>query len=375
MKIVADENMPLVREMFSPYGEVKTLPGRDLTANHVKEADVLLVRSVTAVNENLLAGSQVQFVGSATIGTDHVDQHYLQQQGISFANAPGCNANAVVQYVLSVLFRLRSNWMEQTVGIVGCGNVGGRLYQILQQLGVNCRCYDPFLDPSFGLNPSPDRGNNAHLVSFDEVLQSDILCLHTPLTTSGLYPTFHLFNEAVLSQLAPDTLLINAGRGAVVDNQALLHLLPERSWQLALDVWEGEPDIVLPLLEKVDIGTPHIAGYSYDGKVKGTQMIHDAFCHSQGFDAPDVTSSLGAMVGLSSASLSEAVLATFDVAQEDQRMREALLATGVNASKTFDPLRKSCPKRLEFQHYQVVGDVDAPLAQSLMTLGFTCRDE
>ena len=347
MKIVADENMPLVREMFSAYGEVETFPGRELRSEQVKGADVLLVRSVTPVNADLLEGSSVRFVGSATIGTDHVDQAYLEQQGIRFTSAPGCNANAVVQYVLSVLCSLRSDWQEQTVGIVGCGNVGGRLYQTLQKLGVDCRCYDPFLFET----------DNIHLVSFEEVIQSDILCLHTPMTTDGPYPTFHLFNEAVLSQLAPNALLINAGRGAVVDNRALLNLLPQQSWQVVLDVWEGEPDIALPLLELVDIGTPHIAGYSYDGKVNGTEMVRDAFCAWLGKDTPAQMVSQEKVIDLEASTLLEAVLATFDVAQEDQRMRDALLASVVNVSKGFDQMRKTCPKRLEFQHYRVKGGV------------------
>jgi erythronate-4-phosphate dehydrogenase len=362
MKIVADENMPLVREMFSPYGEVETYAGRELSAGHVSDADVLLVRSVTQVNKALLEGSQVQFVGSATIGTDHVDQHYLQQQGIRFANAPGCNANGVVQYVLSVLFSLRAGWMEQTVGIVGCGNVGGRLYRTLQALGVDCRCYDPFLESSL------DKGN-AHLVSFDDVLQSDILCLHTPLTSSGKYPTYHLLNGEVLSRLADNTLLINAGRGAVIDNQALLHLLPQRTWQVALDVWEQEPNITLPLLEQVNIGTPHIAGYSYDGKVNGTQMVCDAFCDWQGLDVPESLLSQEGAIELASTSLSGAVLGTLDVTQEDRRMRDVLLASGADVSKEFDGLRKTCPKRLEFQHYQIEGK-NALLSQQLEALKF-----
>ena len=365
MKIVADENMPLVRELFAPFGEVLTFPGRELAPEQIKGADVLLVRSVTTVNAELLHGSSVRFVGSATIGTDHIDQVYLKQQNIQFANAPGCNANAVVQYVLSVLFRLRPDWQEQTVGIVGCGNVGGRLHQTLQKLGVNCRCYDPFLSDM----------DNAHLTSFEEVVQSDILCLHTPLTNDGPFPTFHLFDEAVLSQLAPHTLLINAGRGAVVDNQALLNkllnvVLPQQSLQVALDVWEGEPDILLPLLERVDIGTPHIAGYSYDGKVNGTTMVRDAFCDWLGKVVSEPTCNEGQLIELDVSSLSEAVLATFDVAKEDQRMREALLIERGGILGDFDFLRKNCPKRLEFHHFNGSSNVETIVAKSMAILGF-----
>ena len=302
MKIIADDNMPLVQELFSPYGEIITLPGRDITADDVQQADVLLVRSVTQVNESLLGGSKVRFVGSSTIGADHIDQSYLQQKGIKFANAPGCNANAVVQYVLSVLSTLRSNWMEQTVGIIGCGSIGGKLYKILRALGVKCRCYDPFLATE----------GNPHLVTFEAVLESDILSLHVPLTDSGPYPTYHLFNEQVLCNLTPNVLLINTSRGAVLDNQSVLHCFSERSWQLALDVWEGEPGISLELLELVDICSPHIAGYSYDGKIKGTKMIFDAFCSSYGLDAP-IPITRDEIFELTSNSFADAVLETFDV--------------------------------------------------------------
>lgn len=366
MKIVADENMPLVKELFAPFGEVQTFPGRELGPEQIKGADVLLVRSVTTVNAEILDGSSVRFVGSATIGTDHVDQVYLKQQNIQFANAPGCNANAVVQYVLSVLFRLRPDWQEQTVGIVGCGNVGGRLYQTLQKLGVNCRCYDPFLSDA----------DNAHLTSFEEVIQSDIICLHTPLTTDGPFPTFHLFDEAVLSQFAPHTLLINAGRGAVVDNQALLNtllkVLPKQSLQVVLDVWEGEPNILLPLLERVDIGTPHIAGYSYDGKVNGTTMVRDAFCSWLGETIPSSTFDGMAIADLDVSLLAEAILATFDVRKEDQRMREALLVEGADIPHSFDLLRKNCPKRLEFHHYNI-SNIETAEAKKMVALGFKKR--
>jgi erythronate-4-phosphate dehydrogenase len=367
MKIVADENMPLVREMFSPYGEVVTYPGRELTSEHVWDADVLLVRSVTLVNSSLLEGSRVKFVGSATIGVDHVDQHYLAQRGICFASAPGCNANSVVQYVLSVLFTLRPDWMGQTVGIVGCGNVGGRLYQVLTELGVNCRCYDPFLTKE----QIPD------WVSFDDILQSDVLCLHTPFTTEGAFPTYHLFDEAVLAQLSSKVLLINAGRGAVVDNAALLRLLPDKSWQVALDVWEPEPDIALALLEQVDIGTPHIAGYSADGKVNGTGMIRDAFCTWQGQGVPETDLRPDQPLQVTAACLAEAVLATYNVAEEDLRMRQALLAESIGLAEStdvpsvFDRLRKTYPQRLEFQHYRVGGTPSESLSRQLSVLGFS----
>lgn len=359
MKILADENMLMVEEMFSPYGQVSTFAGRSLTAKQVHDADVLLVRSVTKVNGDLLNGSRVTFVGSATIGVDHVDQHYLAQREIHFANATGCNANAVVEYVLSALFALRPNWMAQTVGIIGCGNVGNRLYQLLQRLGVDCRCYDPFLS----------KEKNAHLVTFDEVIASDVLCMHTPLTTDGPYPSYHLLNKTILSQLNPNALLLNAGRGAVVDNQALLALIPQRSWQLVLDVWENEPNILLPLLEQVDIATPHIAGYSVDGKINGTRMVRDAFCRSQGFDVPMPELGHNQLIDISKPSITEILQAVFDPKVEHERMKTMLLSVA-NCKGKFDLLRKTFPERLEFQHYRVDGQVDGNERRQLSLMGF-----
>ncbi|TNE80325.1 MAG: 4-phosphoerythronate dehydrogenase [Gammaproteobacteria bacterium] len=360
MKIVADENMPLVRELFSPYGEVETFPGRELCAAQVKHADALLVRSVTHVSSALLEGSNVRFVGSATIGVDHVDQRYLESRNIAFANAPGCNASAVVQYVLSAICRVRPDWLRQTVGIVGCGNVGGRLYRTLRALGVNCRCYDPFLTTE----------QNPDLCSLDEVLDATILCLHTPLTSAGEHPTYHLLDETALRKFSPGGLLINAGRGAVVDNRALLELMPDYAWQVVLDVWEDEPAISLPLLQQVDIGTPHIAGYSWDGKVNGSRMVRDAFCDWLGVTKPEAAPQDELIDLIKMTSLGRAVLAVYDVAEDDRHMREALLGGG-DVAAAFDRLRKSYPQRREFHHYCARGVSDARLAAQLAALGFS----
>ena len=359
LKIIADENMPLVQELFSPYGDVTLLPGREMMAEQVADADVLLVRSVTAVDEVLLSGSNIRFVGTATIGTDHIDEDYLQQQGVAFSSAPGCNANSVVQYVLSAFAVLRPNWQQCTVGIVGCGNVGGRLYHKLKALGVECRCYDPFLTVE----------QIADLITLDEVLACDLICLHTPLTTDGPYPTHHLFDEKHLSKIRPGTLLLNAGRGAVVDNQALLRLLPEKRWQVVLDVWESEPEISLGLLRCVAIATPHIAGYSYDGKINGTLMLRDAFCHWLGEDIPVKKQQASPSV-VEVEDINEAILASYDIREDDQRMRQTLLTTGADIAREFDCLRKQYPRRMEFHHYSNGGTMGELLKRQLVLLGF-----
>ncbi len=348
MKIIADQNMPLVQALFASYGQVYLLPGREITAADVADADVLLVRSVTEVNRQLLENSKVKFVGSATIGTDHIDTDYLQSANIAFAHAPGCNAEAVVQYDLSVMCRLVPDWQSKTLGIVGCGNVGGRLHNKLRGLGVSCRVYDPFLSAV----------SNADLVSFNELIStSDIICLHTPITKVGAFPTHHMFNSEVLSKIKPGALLLNAGRGGVIDNKALLaHLRTDAPLQVALDVWESEPQLDLDLMALVELATPHIAGYSLEGKTNGTQMVFDAFLTFLGEKAEpcnEPTDEFQVLGNLDT--LGEAILASYDVAEDDQRMRDRLAnLTGPEAvGLAFDELRKRYPVRREFSYYSV----------------------
>ena len=346
MKIIADENIALVEPLFSCFGEVVTVSGRDITNDLVKQADVLLVRSIIPVDQALLEGSHVKFVGTATIGTDHLDEYYLQQQGIVYASAPGCNAEGVVQYVLSALSATLDDWAGKTIGIVGCGNVGGRLYQRLQSLNVQCRCYDPFLSDQ----------QQADLVPFAEILSCDVICLHTPLTHDGEYPTFHLFNEAVLRQLKPGTLLLNAGRGAVIDNTALGKVLNDQDLQVVLDVWEGEPQPDLSLLAKVALATPHIAGYSFDGKLRGSLMIRAAMASWCGQEtAEPVVEQLAEQeeCPLPASSISQAILGSYDIREDDRKMRNSLLKPGVKVGVEFDRLRKYYPKRLEFSHFVI----------------------
>ena len=268
MKIVADENIAYAKHFFAELGELVLMAGRSITTADVRDADVLLVRSVTLVNRALLAGSAVKFVGSCTIGTDHVDQNYLTEAGIHFAFAPGCNAQAVVEYVWAALQGLAVDVTAARVGVVGCGNVGGRLLRALHNKKVNAVGNDPFLSPA-----------DFPLVDLDVVMQCDVICLHTPLTKTGTHPTFHLFDQSRINQLKAGAVLLNAGRGAVIDNAALLQRLEQQQdLQVVLDVWENEPAIDGNLLAQVAIGTPHIAGYSAEGKLRGTEMVYEALC-------------------------------------------------------------------------------------------------
>lgn len=282
MLIVADENIPLLDSFFGEIGEIRRVSGRTMTASDVRDAEVLLVRSVTRVGPELLEGSKVRFVGTATIGTDHVDEEWLARNGIRFSAAPGCNANSVAEYVLSVLSvhaerRGLADWTRLSVGIVGVGNVGSELSRKLDRLGFDVRLCDP---PRAELEDEADTS----FVSLEEAMTCDVVTLHTPLTRNQPHATYHMVGAAELEGLSADQLLINAGRGEVIDTQALKARLSQTSAPVvALDVWESEPAIDPELVQQVWLATPHIAGYSLEGKVQGTEMIYRALSRYLGF--------------------------------------------------------------------------------------------
>ncbi|WIO73234.1 4-phosphoerythronate dehydrogenase [Porticoccaceae bacterium LTM1] len=365
MKIVADENMPLVRELFGRFGEVVCLPGREIQADDLRDADALLVRSITKVNRQLLEGSRVGFVGTATIGVDHVDADYLKERDIEFTSAPGCNANAVVDYVFSALCAVEINWQalfsgEQAVGIIGCGNVGGRLHKRLRKLGVRVHCYDPFLTAA----------DNPDLTDLQTVLDCSVISMHTPLTKDGPHPTFHMLSESQLAQLKPGTVLINAGRGPAIDNEALLQCLQQGvDIKIVLDVWEAEPEVPQALMDCVAIATPHIAGYSVQGKTNGTRMVYEAFRKWNGAKA-DEPKEGAELAELTADSFCEAILGAYNICQDDSRMRSALQGYEKGRSVVFDRLRKEYPQRNEFSCYRLSGGIGTEDSKRLKALGF-----
>ncbi|GAB1259539.1 4-phosphoerythronate dehydrogenase [Aurantivibrio plasticivorans] len=369
-KIVADENIPLITEFFSEFGDVITMPPRSMTADLVADADALIVRSVVKIGRELLESSKVKFVATCTAGFDHFDTHFFDEVGIQWSSAPGCNANSVVQYVLSSLVALKESWSEKRVGIVGCGNVGARLYKQLVALGADCIGYDPLIDNSHGFN----------LASLDDVLSCDVVSLHTPLTVEGSHPTYHLLNEERLQKLKQHAILISAGRGAVVDNHALRRVLEERKdLRVVLDVWEQEPSISTELLDLVNLGTPHIAGHSVDGKILGTEMAYKAFCQFVGvtptltakqFDQWQPESPLIVDESSVFSAASDGIRQVYDTADDANRLRGDL--TGGDAvNEVFDRLRKQYPYRREFHNYQVRLKDKAPdIKNHLEALGF-----
>jgi erythronate-4-phosphate dehydrogenase len=364
MKIVADENIANVIEYFGSEGELTLMPGRSITAQAVREADVLLVRSVTQVDRYLLQHSPCKFVGTATSGIDHLDTQWLMEKKIGLGWARGCNAQSVVDYVFSAMASLSDakhfDWRNLGFGIVGCGEVGSRLATKL--LGLQCKVviHDPFLTTSHPLAP--------HFADYNSVLDQDVISFHTPITAGLPWPTRHMLNDANLETLSPDTILINAARGAVIDNKALrarLEKNPEQ--QVVLDTWEGEPDVNLELLEKVSIATPHIAGYSREGKLNGTRMIHAQFSKFFGlqdrtnFEKEAVRIPLQIQKDLPPLSqLNQLIKSAYDVRKDHAGMQK-LLHVG-NTGLEFDRLRKTYPIRHEFSAFTVKA---AELAESL----------
>ncbi|MGV3593349.1 MAG: 4-phosphoerythronate dehydrogenase [Gammaproteobacteria bacterium] len=372
MKIVADENIAQLAATFADAGELVALPGRQLDAAAVKDADALLVRSVTKVDAGLLAGSRCRFVGTATSGIDHVDTEWLAAHGIAFASARGCNAEAVVDYVFSALAGLSErdgfDWRTLSIGIVGGGEIGRRLAQRLLDLRMRIAIYDPFLSSSHPLA--------AHFSDYEAVLQQDVITFHTPLTRTGAWPTWHMFDAARIAALRPEQVVINASRGGVIDNAALLaHLQARPQQRIVLDAWEHEPAISLPLLERVRYGSAHIAGYSLEGKVRGTQMIAHAFAAHFGMQIPEPPFGAAGLHPLAMDTslppwrqLNALMLQVYDVARDDALLRATLGRS--EAAAQFDLLRKHYPLRREFARYVQPEGLDPALRAQAAALGF-----
>ena len=355
LTIVADSNIASLNDFFNAHNlagaaesvEIVTCAGREITADFLAttQPDVLLVRSVTPVNEALLANNNsVRFVGSATIGTDHIDQAYLKARGIAFANAAGCSKHSVAQYVLTAVFTLRPEYWHDasTLGIIGLGNIGSTLALYAKDLGWQVLGYDPLL-------PASDINNS----TLDEVLQnSHIISLHVPLTSAQQsdYPTEHLIDAKALAKMPKDTLLINSARGPVIAEADLLTNIAKTKRQVVLDVFEHEPSIAAEMLDALSIATMHIAGYTLEGKLRGTQMIYDALCQTLGLP---IVQSIGPLLPANPyhwAALKDApqLLPEFyDIMQDDAALR-AVVTEGQVQGKDFDGLRRNYPLRREW---------------------------
>ena len=345
LRIVADENMPNVEQLFGEFGHVTLRPGREISHQDLIDADALLCRSITPVNEKLLAETQIKFVGTATIGTDHLDIEWLNANKIRWANAAGCNADAVVQYVMSAIcywFKVKTETdnsfslkllRDLTVGIIGAGNVGTRLASLLEQVGIKYLLCDP---------PLKRFGDKRKFSCIDEIINCDVVTLHVPLNLDGEDKTYHLFDRLQLESLGSSQLLVNASRGAVIDNHALLEYLESpAAASVVLDVFEDEPKVNFSLIQKCLLATPHIAGHTLEGKTRGSYMIYESFCkHFRLSKEKELTQllPLSNQLEINFNSLAGMFLSIYDIAEDHLKLAQS---TRENIDKHFDNLRKN----------------------------------
>ena len=376
MKILADQNIPDVAQAFRDLGEVILMPGRDIRPQHLQDCQCLITRTVTSVDATLLEGSAVEFVGTATIGTDHLDLDYLHEAGIGCSNAPGCNAEGAAEYVLSGLFQMSRQRgfdpLQLKAGVIGFGNVGSRLVAKLEALGIDCLLCDPPL--------AAGGESQRNFANLDTLLREcNFISLHVPLTQGGEHPTWHLLDGERLRTLREDCVLINAARGEVVDNRALLELLGERGdLRVFLDTWENEPLVSRELLQRVDLATPHIAGYSVEGRLRGTQMVLDAACaHFKQTSSWHMSQQLPPIRSIDCGTFTGNAEFWQDLLQKhcDIRRDHDDFVTGYDLDDAafaahFDGLRRVFPDRLEYDRFSLNVDTTTHPADQLTRLGF-----
>lgn len=381
MKIFADENIPFVKEAFGAIGGISTFPGRGLTRAKMADAEILLVRSTTKVGPELLEGTKVRFVATATIGTDHVDVGWLEKNGIGFAAAPGSNAQSVAEYMTAALLVLarRGGYKLQgkSIGVIGVGSVGSRVAECADTLGMKTILNDP---------PLARKTGDRKYVPLTRLFNSDFITVHTPLTMEPPDATYHLGNEEFVADMKPGAVFINTARGKIAEGRALKRALDsDQLSEVILDVWETEPSPDPSLIERCALATPHIAGYGYDGKVRGTQMIYKAVCAFMGVKPkwrmedvlpppPYPQLALKARGRDDEDVIREAVLTVCDIEADDALMRKMLYLPDEEKPKYFDKLRRDYPVRREFHNTEIVlSGYRGALASKLEGLGFKVR--
>lgn len=382
--IVADDAIAAVHEAFEPLGEVRAVAGRTIDRAILADADALIVRTVTRVGPALVDGTPVRFVGSATAGLDHVDASGLRARGIEVAHAPGCNATAVAEYVLAALATLHLRGIGAfppagPVGVVGLGAIGRRLAARLRALGVVVLACDPPLQRT-----REDSESAAEpFVALPELLAScSIVTLHVPLCDTGSDPTRHLLDAASLRLLPPDAIVINTSRGGVLDDAALLRWLASGRGTAILDVWETEPAPSQALVDAVALGTPHVAGYSLEGKLQATHAVHAALArslqHAAGFDpARHVPPPARALGDAGGCTLASALATAIDLAAEDDALRGALASAKgdpVRRAAAFEHLRRAHPLRRELSAFVTSRACPAGVREALQRLGARRHD-
>jgi len=379
MKIIADASIPFAAECFSSIGEIKVIPGRKISPATIRNADILVVRTITPVDENLLAGSKVRFVGTVTIGFDHLDTDFLRRNNIAFASAPGSNANSVAEYIIAAILNVAKkhniSLQNKSIGIIGVGNCGSSVAKKTKALGMKLCLNDP---------PLYRKTKDPKYLPLENLFDCDFITLHTPLTFTGIDKTFHLANEKFFDSLKDGCIFLNTARGPVVETKALKHAI--RSGKLAasvLDVWDNEPNIDPELLEMVDIATPHIAGYSLDGKVAGMITIYRKICEHLGLKAKfDSNSFLPAPavarleINPTTAAkqdiIRQAVEKIYDINADDLRNNGILKMPANKRGQLFDRIRDDYFARREFQNTKIVLEpFSESVASKLRGIGFT----
>lgn len=375
MKILADAHIPYLKGVAEQFGETEYLPGNQFTKETIKDKDALIVRTVTHFGEEILSGTNVKLICSATIGFDHIDTAYCDSHNIAWRTAPGCNADSVEQYVTASLLFLAEkhefDLKEKTIGIVGVGNVGSRVEIACKKLGMRVLLNDPPLVETMHASSNTDQKVHHRFVDLETIKrEADIITLHTPLTKTGKYATYHLADERFFYELSKKPFIINSCRGSVVDNQAMKKALHEGKIAGAvIDCWENEPNIDLELLEIADIATPHIAGYSADGKWTATKMSLENLKDFFRLDvAPEFQSiplpshPIINLLGIApKKQLSHAVWHTYNPMKETAELK--------SAPEKFYFLRSNYPLRREYKAYTVT-NADPQVVEILKALGF-----
>ena len=374
MKIIADDKIPFLRGALEPYADVVYVPGKEITPGVIAGADALLIRTRTKCNEYLLRDSNVKFIGTATIGYDHIDTGYCEKHNICWTNAPGCNSSSVQQYIASALLtiaeKMEFSLKDKTLGVIGAGNVGSKVARLAKNLGMNVLLNDP---------PRARREGKSGFVKLESVLSdADIITVHVPLTSGGEDKTFHLFDEAVFARMKKGVLFLNSSRGEVVKTEALRKSLDTfQTGGAVIDVWENEPDIDLALLSKTFLATPHIAGYSTDGKANGTSIVVNSLAgffqlplknwYPDNIPAPALP--LIEINGIDKTEqdiLYEAVIHTYRIKEDDLKLR--------NSPSAFEKQRGEYPLRREFQSYSVsLSNAGGHVRTVLKNIGFMLK--
>ncbi|MGQ9665106.1 MAG: 4-phosphoerythronate dehydrogenase [bacterium] len=357
INIIADEKIPFLKEVFSDIGSLTIVPSREIDNVTIRNYDVILVRSVTKINEELLHNSRIKIVGSMTSGIDHVDRNYLRKNKIKFIYAPGSNANSVAEYVIASLLTLAKKrgiqLHRKTMGIIGVGNIGGIVAQMCRALGMNVLLNDP---------PKFNKTKKRELISFKNLSDADIVTIHVPLTFTGKYKTYRMVDDDFFKQMKTNAILINTSRGAVIDELALIRHF-RKLGGLILDVWNNEPDINLHLLKLADIATPHIAGYSLDGKLNATTAVYRKLCQYIG-EKPKITKTRllpklekeiipCTKYRKTQDIVCQIVLEAYDPLMDTSALKELLKIDKQKNRGFFEALRNNYAERREFSNYRV----------------------